>query len=154
MGGAGLWDGALSSKTMWEVAASYITYRRMALQVTGTRQSSSDFTPLKYKKVVGTVDAVLAERLVENSVVVECTLCAFQTPCLTYSEANRVSTRNGQCQCVERARRVRRSLHRASARCAWRRCVDSERIEVHHCDGIASAATSVHSNRWYQHFEL
>jgi hypothetical protein len=62
IGGAGLWDGALSSKTMWEIAGSYITYRRTALRLTDTAANSHDFTPLKYKTLMAQVNQVLKTR--------------------------------------------------------------------------------------------
>jgi pyruvate/2-oxoglutarate dehydrogenase complex dihydrolipoamide dehydrogenase (E3) component len=51
VGGTGLWNGALASKTMWEVAEQYITYRRVALNLSRTRQRAADFTPLHIAQV-------------------------------------------------------------------------------------------------------
>jgi hypothetical protein len=51
VGGTGLWNGALASKTMWEVAEQYITYRRVALSLARTRQRATDFTPLHISQV-------------------------------------------------------------------------------------------------------
>lgn len=51
LGGTGLWNGALASKTMWEVAEQYITYRRVSLSISRTRQRATDFTPLHISQV-------------------------------------------------------------------------------------------------------
>lgn len=51
LGGTGLWNGALASKTMWEVAENYITYRRVSIGLSNTRKRPEEFTPLHISQV-------------------------------------------------------------------------------------------------------
>jgi hypothetical protein len=62
LGGTGLWNGALASKTMWEVAENYITYRRVSIGLSNTRKRPDEFTPLHIAQVHRIVHQSVAEK--------------------------------------------------------------------------------------------